>query len=151
MAKQTGPFKITGTTQNICFYKMEGQYYARQKSSLTGKRVKKDPAFAETMRHAELLGKASTLASFIKRSFPKEGQCRELFRLLTGKVMRLMKEGVGEEEIKGKLSFVLKKKEKKVRSNIVVKKRSFSGYRPVFKMPVYNSCYRQKRMVCNSS
>jgi len=46
VAKQIGATKITGTIQNICFYKMEGQYYARQKSSLTGKRVKKDPAFS---------------------------------------------------------------------------------------------------------
>ena len=111
VAKQIGATKFTGTIQNICFYKMEGQYYARQKSSLTGKRVKKDPAFTGTMQSANLLGSASKLASFIKRGFPKEEQSRELFRMLTGKVMRLMKEGVGEVEIKTRLSFAVEEKE----------------------------------------
>lgn len=127
VAKQVGPYKITGTIHKICFYQMEGQYYARQKSSLTGKRVKKDSAFAGTMRYAELLGKASKLASLIKRSYPKEEQCRELFRMLTGKVIRLMNDAVGEEEIKARLSFVLKKEENKndsVRIKAVVKKQN---------------------------
>jgi hypothetical protein len=154
VAKQAGPYKITGTIDNICFYQMEGQYYARQKSSLTGKRVKKDPAFARTMAKAHLLGKASKLASLIKQSFPKEEQGRELFQLLTGKVMRLMKEGFGEEEIKVKLSFALKKKETEVcsvRKKVVVKKRAILAYQSVFMIPVYNSCYRQKSIVFNSS
>jgi len=154
MAKQIGPTKITGTIHNICFYKMEGQYYARQKSSLTGKRVKKDPAFAGTIRSAHLLGKSSKLASLIKRTFPKEEQSMELFRMLTGKVMRLMKEGIGEEEIKTKLSFVLSKEKNKqgsVSVKAVVKRRTVPAYQSVFMIPVYNCCYRQKRMVFNPS
>ncbi len=108
MAKQVGPYKITGTIDNICFYEMDGQHYARQKSSLTGKRVKKDPVFARTMQNASLFGKASSLASQIKRGFPKEEQCRELYRELLRKVLDLMKEGVAEEEIRQRLSFVCK-------------------------------------------
>jgi len=155
VAKQAGPYKITGTIDNICFYQMEGQYYARQKSSLTGKRVKKDPAFARTMVKAHLLGKASKLASLIKQSFPKEEQGRALFQLRTGKVMRLMKEGFGEEEIKAMLSFVLKKKENKVRSSYivktVVKKGTIDSYRTVFGLPVLHLGYQRKRLFFNSS
>jgi len=151
VAKQIGPYKITGTIDTICFYEMEGQYYARQKSSLTGKRVRKDPAFAGTMQSANLLGKASKLASLIKRSFPKEEQCRELFQMLTGKVMRMMREGFGEEEIKVMLSFVLKREENKVRSTTIVKRRTVTGYRSVFGIPVLYLSYQRKKLFFKSS
>lgn len=108
MAKQVGPYKITGTIDNLCFYKMDGQYYARLKSSLTGKRVKKDPAFARTMQNASLFGRASSLASEIKRSYPKEEQNRELYRQLHRKVLDLLKAGIAEAEIMQQLLFVCK-------------------------------------------
>jgi hypothetical protein len=153
VAKQIGPYKITGTIDNICFYQMEGQYYARQKSLLTGKRVKKDPAFAGTMESANLLGKASKLASLIKGSFPKEEQCRELFRILTGKVMRLMREGVDAAEIKMKLSIVLKENELGSSTVVkrVVKKRTVSDYRSVFGIPVLSLSYERKKLFFKSS
>ncbi len=151
VAKQIGAYKITGTIDNICFYQMEGQYYARQKSSLTGKRVKKDPAFAGTMQSANLLGRASKLASLIKRSFPKEEQCRELFQMLTGKVMQFMKDGIEEEEIKVMLSFVLKKEENEVCSTTIVKRRTVTGYQSVFGIPVLNLGYQRKKLLFNSS
>ena len=56
MAKQMGALQIRGTVGGICFYKMEGMYYARTKSSLSGERVKTDPAFEETMRYAKQMG-----------------------------------------------------------------------------------------------
>ena len=93
MAKQIGPYKITGTIQNICYYKMDGQYYARLKSSLDGKRVKTDPAFAETMRYAELLGRASKLVSTVYHRIPKEERSRELFKRLTGETMKELGKG----------------------------------------------------------
>lgn len=96
MAKQIGPFKITGCYDNICFYKMDGQYYARTKSSLDGKRVKKDPAFWETRWHSDLLAKSSKIAAAVYRSLPKE---KGLFRKLTGQAMRLLKEGKTTEEV----------------------------------------------------
>jgi len=93
VAKQIGPYKITGTIQNICYYKMDGQYYARLKSSLDGKRVKTDPAFAETMRYAELLGRASKLVSTVYHRIPKEERSRELFKRLTGETMKELGKG----------------------------------------------------------
>ena len=80
MAKQAGPFFITGTIDQICFYRMDGSYYARAKSSLDGKRVKKDPAFRETMRYAELMGKASSSASIAYRDLPDKQKVKGLFR-----------------------------------------------------------------------
>ncbi len=96
MAKQIGPFKITGCYDNICFYKMNGQYYARAKSSLDGKRVKKDPAFRETRWHSNLLARSSKIAAAVYRGLPKE---KGLFRKLTGQAMRLLKEGKTTEEV----------------------------------------------------
>ena len=99
MAKQVGPFKLTGCYDNICFYKMDGQYFARTKSSLDGKRVKKDPAFAATMRYAGLLGKASKIASSIYRSLPKEKKEPGLYRKLTGQAMLLLKDDKTTAEV----------------------------------------------------
>lgn len=38
MAKQAGDIKLRGTIQNITFYPIGEEYYARKKSSLDGKR-----------------------------------------------------------------------------------------------------------------
>lgn len=99
MARQTGSLRLTGTFGNVCLYKNGNNYYARTKSSLDGKRVKKDPAFAETMKYAELLAKASKIASKIYRQTSKEKKNRRLFQQLTGKAMKLLKEGKTEEGI----------------------------------------------------
>lgn len=89
MATQIGLFRITGTVGGICFYQLNGVYYARQKSSLTGERVKRDPAFAETMRQATQMGNASRIASAIYRqTVPQEERSRERFREVVSMVKR---------------------------------------------------------------
>ncbi len=115
---------------------MDGQYYARQKSSLTGKRVKKDPAFARTRQNASLFGRASSLASQIKRGFPKEEQCRELYRALHRKVLDMLKEEIAEEEIRQRLSFVFKEETTAaVETKQPVTVQHNSSYRSVFILP----------------
>lgn len=99
MARQDGNIKITGTIDNICFYKLDGKYYARTKSTLSGKTVKKSPAFRNTMRYAGLLAKASVIGSLVYRLLPKEERERKRFQQLTGKAMQMLKEGMSEEEI----------------------------------------------------
>ncbi|TAN15269.1 MAG: hypothetical protein EPN37_09945 [Chitinophagaceae bacterium] len=71
MPKQCGPIRITGTIDNVCFYKMDGVYYARMKSSLTRKRVLKNAAFRLTRAHAATLGEASKIASRVYRLISK--------------------------------------------------------------------------------
>lgn len=89
MARQIGLIQITGTVGGICFYCMDGVYYARQKSSLTAKRVKTDPAFAETMKYAERMAYASKIASKIYReTIPKEERSRDKYREIVGMVMQ---------------------------------------------------------------
>lgn len=128
MAKQIGPFKLQGCYDNICFYKMDGQYFARTKSSLDGKRVRRDPAFKETMRYAGLLGRASKLAAIVYRALPQEKKEPGLYKKLTGQVIRMLKEGKMEKEV---LELLQPMKVKKVSVPIVannntVDKNSFA-------------------------
>lgn len=93
MARQAGPFFITGTIGGLTFYHMGGQYYVRRKSSLSKRRVKTDPVFSGLMRHANLLGVASSLSSLVYRSLPRERRDIGLFRRMTGKAKRWLEAG----------------------------------------------------------
>lgn len=89
MVKQIGLLKITGTIDGICFYLIDGVYYARQKSSLSGERVKHDPAFAGTMRCAKSMGSASKIASVLYRQIvPPHERSRDKFREVVSMVRR---------------------------------------------------------------
>jgi hypothetical protein len=103
MAKQIGDIIIAGTIDDITFYVMEGKGYARSKSSLTGKRVKKDPRFRRTMESARRLGRGSQLASKVYRSLPREEQVYALFKELKRIAILAMKEGKGETDVQGLL------------------------------------------------
>ena len=96
MAKQAGTYHITGCKGNLCFYKMDGKYYVRMKSSLTGKRVKKSPAFKRTMQYAALLADASKIASALYKTLPTDSKGIEVFRMLSGKAMKLLQNGKDE-------------------------------------------------------
>ena len=100
MSKQCGPVYITGTVKGICYYRMNGKYYARRKSTLSRKRVKKDRAFALTRKYAELLGAASSIAAQVYRLLPKAQKQLSLYRAMTGMAMGMLKQGVSEEEVK---------------------------------------------------
>src|SRR3954453_13932114 len=129
MAKQAGPYDITGCYDNICFYKMEGNYYARSKSSLTRKQVKGDTRFKETMRFAGLLATASKIASKLYKELPKESKGVAIYRSLTGKVMQLLKEGKTTDEI---LCFL-----KKPKSTLATKCLNDKSSKPVIHSNTY--------------
>ncbi len=103
MSRQSGPHFITGTVGGICFYEMNGQYYARKKSSLSGKRVKKDPKFENTRRYAGYMAQASQIAAAVYRRLPKEQREHALYRAMTGKALQLLKEGLDEAAIRERL------------------------------------------------
>lgn len=103
MAKQSGAHTITGTVDNLCFYRMEGKYYVRTKSSLTGKRVKKDPVFARTMHYANLLARASVISSALYKQLAAAQKVKGFYRKITGEAMRLIKEGLTETAVAQRL------------------------------------------------
>ncbi len=99
MAIQCGPRFLTRTIDNVCFYKMEGNYYARLKSSLSRKRVLKDPKFQLTRVHAALLGEASKIASRVYRLIRGEHKKHALYREITGKAIYMLREGKDKEAV----------------------------------------------------
>ena len=107
MAKQVGTIKIKGTIDGICFYKLDGNYYARTKNSLDAKRVKKSKSFRETMRYARLFAKASVIGSTIYRMLPKNEKDRKVYQQLTGKAMKMLRDGLNEKEVIKKLKMTL--------------------------------------------
>ncbi len=112
MPKQCGPIQITGTIDNVCFYKMDGIYFARMKSSLTRKRVLKSAAFRRTREHAATLGEASKIASRVYRLIPKAQRKHTLYREMTGKAIYLLREGKNKEVIFQNLSALYLKQDK---------------------------------------
>ncbi|WP_298738364.1 hypothetical protein [uncultured Chitinophaga sp.] len=103
MSKQCGPVYITGTVKGICYYRMNGKYYARRKSTLSRKRVKRDRAFALTRKYAALLGQASAIAAQVYRLLPKAQKKLDLYRAMTGQAIGMLKQGMNEGEIKARL------------------------------------------------
>jgi hypothetical protein len=98
MAKQIGIFKIIGTIGDITFYEMDGEFYARKKSSLDGKRVKKDPRFRRTMEEAIGFGKASTATRAVYWALPENMRVHGFYGILTGRMRKLMRAGKTAKE-----------------------------------------------------
>lgn len=59
----------------------------------------KDPVFRLTREYAKLLGRASKIASAVYWQITGKEKKHALYRELTGKAMRLLKEGKVKEEI----------------------------------------------------
>lgn len=93
MAKQSGPINVRGTIQGITFYKLGDEYYAREKSSLTRKRVKTDPAFANTRKENDLLALASPTASRVYQQLKPNSMVHQ-YRKLTAEARRLYRQGL---------------------------------------------------------
>ena len=98
MAKQCGYIKVVGTFDNLCCYKMNGEFYVRSRSSLTSKKVKYSPRFRNTMMYAGLLGRASKIASMVYKDLPKDFRQFWMYRAFTGEAMQLLKVGKTDKE-----------------------------------------------------
>jgi hypothetical protein len=93
MAHQCGPLFLECTWDSLTFYKMEGRYYARKKSSLTREKVLTHPAFIKTRIEADLLATASKIASSIYSDLPVNWRQFWMFRSFTGEAQTMMKQG----------------------------------------------------------
>jgi hypothetical protein len=99
MARQTGHIFITGTLDDVTYYKMDGIYYARMKSTLSRKKVLTSPRFARTRMHANQLADASRIASTLYKSIPKEKRNIKLFRAIVGQAKVLLAQGKVKEVV----------------------------------------------------
>lgn len=93
MARQTGPHFITGTIDNITFYKWKVNYYMRLKSSIDGKRIQTDPAFEEFRGYSKDHGLAATIAKPLYYTLTKEERIHGEFGRLTAEIRNLLREG----------------------------------------------------------
>lgn len=93
MAKQVGPIWLQTTWDDLTFYKMEGKYYARKKSSLTREKVLTHRAFAKTRRSASRLVTASKIASAIYKALPSDWRQFWMYRAFTGEAINALKAG----------------------------------------------------------
>jgi hypothetical protein len=103
MPRQQGPVYYTGTRGDLCFYEMDGKHLVRRKSTLSGKRVKHDPAFALTRVYADLMAQASRIASAVYRTIPRHERQHVLYLTMTGAAQRMLKQGVMADEISSRL------------------------------------------------
>jgi|GEM_PF-412102 len=102
MAKQiAGLCFLEGTFDDLTFYKMDGQYYVRVKSSLSSKRVKTSPEFKWTMIYARLFARASKIGSAIYKDLPPGWRQFWMYRSFTGEAFTLLKENpFSDEQVK---------------------------------------------------
>lgn len=100
MAKQSGDIKLIGTLDDITFYKRNGNYFARMKSSLTKQRFWKDKAFEGSRNSCGRMSKASPMASRLYHLLPAEKKKGYLFQTITGKIKKKIKSGESDDEIK---------------------------------------------------
>lgn len=68
MAEQSGIIPLKGTLGNITFYKSKDGYLARQKGTLTAKRIATDPAFQRTRENNAEFGRAGLAGKILRSS-----------------------------------------------------------------------------------
>ncbi len=108
MAKQVGNIKIIGTIDNLTFYEMDGEFYVRMKSSLTGKQFKTKKCFERSRRSAARFGTGNKIAGEVYRSLPDKKRVYALFCSLKSIAIALLKQGLDEADAKITLEELLK-------------------------------------------
>ncbi len=99
MAKQTGILQIEGSVGGFTFWVENGVNYVKKKSSLSGKKVKTSPRFANTMRNARWMAAASTIASAVYRSLPRQSRELRMHRAFVGQALEMVRQGMTKEDI----------------------------------------------------
>jgi hypothetical protein len=78
---------------------MRDDFYVRSKSSLTSERVKTAPEFEKTREYANLLTKASKIASRFYVDLSSKQKQKSSYKMITGQVMKMLRNGLDESEI----------------------------------------------------
>lgn len=94
MGKQSAIIPFEGTLGNITFYKTADGYRVKRKSSISGKRIAKDPAFQRTRENGAEFGQAGTSGKTLRLSFAellKNVSDAKMVSRLTATMMRVLK------------------------------------------------------------
>ena len=103
MPFKTGNIAFTGSDGVICCYYSQGRFIYRSASSLTGERVKKDPAFEGFRKSCNRMKEASPIAAALYKQIPAAQKQYSIYRLLTGEALKLIKQGIDKKVIAEKL------------------------------------------------
>jgi hypothetical protein len=103
MAKQTGPFFISGTIAGITYYQRNGQWLLRSKTSLNKKRISIDSAFANSRRASDGFGRAAQFAKKIYWQLPASKRGRGIIGKIAGRVNTMMVNGNTPEAIEAEM------------------------------------------------
>ena len=108
LVKQIGNIKATGTfdISDIILYRMNGAFYARTKSTLTGKRFRNEKAFEGSRRSCERFKRGNQLASQVYQTLQGEQKFYKLFCRLKREAILLLKRGKSEEEVLKELEII---------------------------------------------
>ena len=90
---------IVGTIDDITFYKMGGLYYARMKTSLTGKKFWRHRSFAGSRRSCKRFGRGNHLASVVYNEIVEEKREYALYCRMKRVAIAMIKAGNSEEEV----------------------------------------------------
>ena len=99
MPIKKGNIAITGTQGGLCGYFVHEINVFRAASPLTGERVKKDPAFEGFRKSCNRMKEAAPIAAALYNQIPKEKKKFALYRILTGEVLKMIKQGLDKEHI----------------------------------------------------
>lgn len=99
MARQKGIIKLEGEIGDIAFFKTkDGGYMAREKTGVSGDRVKNDPAFERTRENGAEFGRAGVAGKVLRAAFRplilKKGDSRMVSRLTQEMVKVLQADAV---------------------------------------------------------
>jgi hypothetical protein len=92
-----------GNAGGICGYMSHGINIIRKSSSLTAKRVEKDPAFRGFRNSGNRMKEASPIAASLYKLLPREQIEYSLYRTLTGESLKMIKQGLEKEIIVARL------------------------------------------------
>ena len=89
MASQKGILKIEGTMSGMTFYKKDGQYLVKEKSSISADKIANDPNFARTRENNAEFGAAGTSGKLLRDSL-RSMMLNASDSLVTSRVTQLM-------------------------------------------------------------
>ena len=98
-----GPELFIGTRDGLCGFMWCGTNIVRPACRLTGERTKKDPAFEGFRKSSSRMAEASKMGAALYNQIPNEHKQFSLYRLLTGEIFKMLKQGVDKSEISKKL------------------------------------------------
>lgn len=98
MARLEGIIKFSGALGDLVAYQRNGKWVLRRKSSLTKKRVSKDPAFQRSREASKEFGGASTISKYIRdrlRVFTSKNKDGTAYHRLNSLIYTYIKAGQG--------------------------------------------------------